>query len=173
MTWGFVPPVGKDPAVGRPMINARAETLLSRPSFRDAAMNRRCLVPATGFYEWRHEGRRKVPFYIRLKTAPVFAFAGIYDPGIVSSGPGCATFAIVTTTPNDLVAPLHDRMPAILSRAREADWVGSGAVVPSNLGAMLASFPASEMEVYPVSGRVNDPENDGPDLIRPLPGLGK
>ena len=155
------------------MINARAETLLSRPAFRDAAMNRRCLVPASGFYEWRHEGRRKVPFYIRLKTAPVFAFAGIYDPGTGPSGTGCATFAIVTTTPNELVAPLHDRMPAILRREREAEWVGSMPVAPSDLGAMLAPFPASEMEVYPVSGRVNDPENDGPDLIRPLPGLGK
>ena len=172
MTWGFLPPAGKDPAGGRPMINARAETLLSRPSFRDAAMSRRCLVPASGFYEWRREGRRKVPFYIRLKEAPVFAFAGIYDPGTGPSGCGCATFAVITTTPNELVAPLHDRMPAILPRDREADWARPGPVAPSDLGALLVPFPAPEMEAYPVSSAVNDPQNDGPGLIRPLKGLG-
>ena len=172
MTWGLIAPFVQDPVGGRPIINARAETLLSRPAFRDAVRGRRCLVPATGFYEWKPEGRRRVPFYVRLKAGPLFAFAGIYEVRPGPPGDSLATFAIITTMPNKVVSPLHDRMPAILGRENEARWLQAGEIGPGDLAGVLAPYPAPEMEAYPVSGRVNDPANDGPDLVRPLAGLG-
>ena len=165
MAWGLIPPFVKDPAAGRPLINARAGTLLSRPAFRGAVQSRRCLVPASGFYEWRKEGTRRIPFYLRLPANPVFSFAGLYETGRVS---GPSTFAIVTTTPNRLVAGLHDRMPAILPREKEEVWLAPGPVGEADLGAILAPYPAGEMEAYPVSRRVNDPGGEGPGLIEPL-----
>jgi putative SOS response-associated peptidase YedK len=173
MAWGFIAPFVKDPAAGRPVINARAETLLSKPSFRGAVLEHRCLVPASGFYEWKKEGRRKVPFYIRLSGAPLFAFAGISATLRDPAGREHATFAIITTEPNRLVAGLHDRMPAILSREKEEAWVSPGPVGPAYLESILGPYPAGEMEACPVSGKVNDPSSEGPDLIRPLPGLEK
>jgi putative SOS response-associated peptidase YedK len=171
MTWGLVAPFIKDPATARPVINARAETLLSRPSFRGAVRDHRCLVPASGFYEWKREGPRKVPFYVRLTGAPPFTFAGLYGTLRDPAGGEHATFAIITTEPNRLVAGLHDRMPAILLREREEGWLRPGPVGPADLESLLAPYPAGEMEAFPVSGKVNDPANEGPDLIRPLPGL--
>ncbi|HMA05841.1 MAG TPA: SOS response-associated peptidase [Methanomicrobiales archaeon] len=171
MTWGFIPPFARDPAAGRPLINARAETILEKSSFRDAVRDHRCLVPASGFYEWKREGRRKVPFYLRLPAAPLFSFAGLYATLRDPAGRDHATFAIITTEPNRLVSGLHDRMPAILRQETEGDWLGPGPVTPAVLEGILSPYPAEEMEAFPVSGRVNDPENDGPDLVRPLPGL--
>jgi len=171
MTWGYVSPFVQDPAGGRPVINARAETLLSRSSFRDAVRGRRCLVPASGFYEWKKEGARKVPFYIRLTGASLFAFAGLYGTLRDATGGEHRTFAIVTTAPNRLVSGLHDRMPAILRREMEDGWLAPGPVSASGLERLLAPYPPEGMEAFPVSGRVNDPGNDGPDLVRPLPGL--
>jgi putative SOS response-associated peptidase YedK len=171
MVWGLIPPFVKEPAAGRPMINARAETLLSKPAFRGAVQGRRCLVPASGFYEWKREGARRVPFYIRLRTAPVFSFAGVYEAWKGPAGSGLPTFAIVTTGPNRLVAGLHDRMPAILPRERERDWLARGPVEAVDLEAILAPYAAEEMEAFPVSTRVNDPEGEGPGLIEPLPPL--
>jgi putative SOS response-associated peptidase YedK len=171
MTWGFIAPFVKDPAAGRPVINARAETLLEKPSFRGAVQERRCLVPGTGFYEWKKEGQRKVPFYIRIPGEPLFAIAGLYGVLRDPSGGEHRTFAIITTEPNRLVAGLHDRMPAILPREKEEAWLRPGPVGSADLGSLLAPYPPGEMEAYPVSGKVNDPANDGPDLVRPLAGL--
>jgi putative SOS response-associated peptidase YedK len=171
MTWGLVPSFTRDATGGRAMINARAETLLSRPSFRGAVRDRRCLVPASGFYEWKREGPRRVPFYIRLTGAPLFTFAGLYGTLRDPAGREHATFAIITTEANRLVAGLHDRMPAILPREREEAWLRPGPVGPADLESLLAPYPAGEMEAFPVSGKVNDPANEGPDLVRPLPGL--
>ena len=171
MTWGLIPSYSPDPVGGRPLINARAETLMERPAFREAVQNRRCLVPASGFYEWKKEGRRRVPFYIRLKTAPLFAFAGLYETRRDTHGRELGTFTIITTEPNELVAGLHDRMPAILAREREAGWIRAGGVGHEDLARILAPYPVGEMEAYPVSGKVHDPANDEPGLIRPLSGL--
>jgi putative SOS response-associated peptidase YedK len=171
MVWGFLAPFVRDPAAGRPVINARAETLLEKPSFRGAVQERRCLVPASGFYEWKKEGQRKVPFYIRLPVEPLFSFAGLYGILRDPTGGEHRTFTIITTEPNRLVAGLHDRMPAILPREKEEVWLRPGPVGPADLGSLLAPYPAGEMEAYPVSGRVNDPANDGPGLVRPLAGL--
>jgi putative SOS response-associated peptidase YedK len=173
MAWGFLAPFVRDPSAGRPAINARAETLLERPSFRDAVQEHRCLVPASGFYEWRKEGRRRVPFYIRIPGAPLFAFAGLYGTLRDPAGGEHRTFAIITTEPNRLVAGFHDRMPAILPGEKEETWLRQGPVSPADLVSLLAPYPASEMEAFPVSGAVNDPANDSPDLIRPLRGLEK
>jgi putative SOS response-associated peptidase YedK len=171
MTWGLIPSFVKGPAPGRALINARAETLLSKPAFRGAVQGRRCLVPASGFYEWRREGRRKLPFYLRLPGVPVFSFAGLYETLRDPAGREHTTFAIITTEPNPLVAGLHDRMPAILPREREENWLRAGPVGQAGLDALLAPYPAGEMEAYPVSGKVNDPASEGPGLILPLPGL--
>jgi len=173
MVWGFIAPFVQDPATGRPVINARAETLLEKPSFRGAVQERRCLVPASGFYEWKKEGRRKVPFYLRLPGEPVFAIAGLWGVLRDAAGGEHRTFAIITTEPNRLVASLHDRMPAILPRGKEGAWLRPSPITPADLPSLLAPYPAGEMDAYPVSGRVNDPGNDGPDLIRPLPGFEK
>ena len=173
MTWGLIPSSTRDPVGGRPMINARAETLMERPAFREAARNRRCLVPASGFYEWKKEGRRKVPFFIRVRTVPLFAFAGLYGTWRDPQGRELATFAIITTEPNELVAGLHDRMPAILPGEKEVAWIQAGEVGPEDLARILVPYPPGEMEAYPVTGEVNDPANDEPGLIRPLPGLEK
>lgn len=171
MIWGFVPSSAKDPVAGRAMINARAETLLERPAFRGAVQKNRCLVPASGFYEWKREGARRVPFYIHLKTTSLFSFAGLYEIGRNAGGREIATFTVITTEPNSLVAGLHDRMPAILPREREENWIRAGGVGSADLSGILAPYPAGEMEAYPVSGKVNDPESEGPGLIQPLPGL--
>lgn len=171
MTWGFIAPFLKDPQAGRPVINARAETLLEKPSFRRSVQEGRCLVPASGFYEWRREGRRKVPFYFRVPGFPLFSFAGLYGTLRDPTGREHRTFTIITTEPNRLVAPLHGRMPAIFPREKEEIWLRPGPVGAADLASLLVPYPADEMEAFPVSGRVNDPANDGPDLVRPLQGL--
>ena len=171
MTWGLVPSFTRDATGGRAVINARAETLLEKPSFRGSVQEGRCLVPATGFYEWRREGNRKVPFYILVPGSPVFAFAGLHATLRDPAGGEHGTFAIITTEPNRLVAGLHDRMPAILRREHEEAWLRPGPVGGAGLGEFLTPYPAGEMEAFPVSAMVNDPGSDGPELILPLPSL--
>jgi putative SOS response-associated peptidase YedK len=153
------------------MINARAETLGEKPSFRVPLQRGRCLVPASGFYEWKKEGRRRVPWYIRVRDTPLFSFAGLYDRWRDPAGTETMTFAIITTEPNSLVAGLHNRMPAILPREKEETWIRAGVIGPAELTGILIPYPVGEMEAYPTSEKVNDPENEGPGLIQPLPGL--
>ncbi|MDD1661586.1 MAG: SOS response-associated peptidase [Methanomicrobiales archaeon] len=171
MIWGLIPSWAKDGAAGRGLINARAESLGEKPAFRGPLQKGRCLVPASGFYEWRKEGRRRIPWYIRVRDAPLISFAGLYDRWRNPAGTVVMTFTIVTTEPNRIIAPLHDRMPAILPREKEEAWLGAGALGPGDLNAILAPYNAGEMEAFPVSREVNDPESDGPGLIRPLTGL--
>jgi putative SOS response-associated peptidase YedK len=171
MTWGLVPHWVRDSKAARHLINARAETLAERPSFRSILKSRRCLVPASGFYEWKKDGAKKIPFYIRLRDEPVFAFAGLYDVWHTPAGEGYATYTIITTGPNDLVAPIHNRMPAILRREDEDRWVSSEALSAADLNAILAPYPHGGMEAYPVSPLVNNLNVDDERLIQPLPGL--
>jgi len=168
MEWGLAAGSAAGGAAVRP-INARAETLAERPAFRDLLRDGRCLVPATGFFEWRHEGGRKIPFHIRLKGRPVFAFAGLCTPGSAAPPAAPESFTIITTRPNTVVAPLHERMPAILQREDEDRWLEEG--ITGGLQEMLAPYPPEEMEAYAVSSRVNDPKNDDEGLTRPLPTL--
>jgi len=164
MRWGFKPSWSKDK--GRPApINARAETLVERPMFRGAVAKGRCVIPASGFYEWQSAvGQRgKQPWHFRLTGGEPFGFAGLWTPG----PDGQDTAAIITTSANELVGQVHDRMPVILAPDDEGDWldIGEG---PSAVLGCLRPFPAEMMEGYPVSPAVNAVANDGPELARPL-----
>lgn len=166
LLWGLVPPWARDPAEARKMINARAETVGSKPSFRDAFRSRRCLVPATGFYEWKREGRTRVPCFIRPVSGPSFALGGIYEIRESAEGPELRTCAIITTPANALMAPIHDRMPAILSPAHHDAWIDPATPLEDALS-LLDPYPPGEMEAYPVSTLVNSPDNDSPACIAP------
>jgi putative SOS response-associated peptidase YedK len=166
MVWGLVPSWAKDPSIGRRLINARAETVADKPAFRHSFAKKRCLVPASGFYEWKGERGEKVPFYYRLEDGGHFAFAGLFDSWQDPAGSVRRTFVIITTESNALVGKIHDRMPVILHREDEETWL-DGAGEPGILERLLAPFPADEMAGYRVSTKVNDPASEGADLIEP------
>jgi putative SOS response-associated peptidase YedK len=168
MKWGLVPSWSKDPSRSPKPINARADTLDQKPMFRDILKNQRCLVPATGFYEWKKERWGKVPYYIRMKDNSIFAFAGLFDHYRDPSGQQIATFTIVTTEPNSVVAPYHDRMPAILKREDEEKWLQPAILYRDQRDEMLQPYPASEMIAYPVSKAVNNTDIDDESLIKPV-----
>lgn len=152
MRWGLIPPWAKDAAIASKTFNARAETVAEKPSFRHAFRRRRCLVPAVGFYEWQHEGGRKVPYEFGVDDGDVFAFAGLYEMWRSPSGKTCQTYTIITTTPNDLVAPIHNRMPVILPRAVEAVWLDPQFEDTAYLQSLLVPYPANAMRMRPVDG---------------------
>ena len=167
--WGLIPFWAKDPKIGNRMINARAETLAEKPSFRGSFKYKRCLVLADGFYEWRKEPgtKTKTPMYLRMKNHKPFAFAGLWDNWHSSDGSEIRTFTIITTEPNTLVKEIHNRMPVILSQNVYSDWLQEGENDPSLLKSFLQPYPAEEMEAYPVSRYVNSPQNDSPECIIP------
>jgi putative SOS response-associated peptidase YedK len=168
MRWGLIPSWAKDPAIGHRMINARAETLPEKPAFRPLLKNKRCLVPASGFFEWKKDGAQKIPYYFFLKDAPLFAFAGLYDAWTSPGGLVIRSYTIITTGPNGLVAQVHNRMPAILLQENEERWVGQQPIAPADLTSLLAPCPEDAMTMHRVSGRVNTPVNDTPDIIEPV-----
>ena len=171
MRWGLVAPWSKE-LTSRAPINARAETVAERPTFRAPLRRRRVLVPADAFYEWRKSGGgRKVPMAIGLRSRAPMALAGIYDVWRPPEGPALESFAILTTTANALMAPIHDRMPVIVPRASRARWLDPEVQDPARLSDVLAPYPASEMEAHQVSMRVNSPANDGPELVEPVRGI--
>ncbi|HIK44974.1 MAG TPA: SOS response-associated peptidase, partial [Leptolyngbyaceae cyanobacterium M65_K2018_010] len=161
----------KDPAIGHRLINARAETVAEKPSFRAAFKRRRCLIWADGFYEWQPlaQARTKQPYYIFLRNHQPFAFAGLWehwtDP---VSGSELQTCTILTTIANQLMAPIHDRMPVILAPEDYAPWLDPSYYQPQVLQAMLGPYEAEAMDYYPVSTWVNQPEHDSPACIEPL-----
>jgi putative SOS response-associated peptidase YedK len=167
MQWGLVPHWAKDMNATHRPINARAESLADKPMFRSLLKNKRCLVPASGFYEWKKEGTRKVPFYIHLHDDPVFAFAGLYDVWHDASGETHQTYTIITTDANELMIPIHNRMPVILRKETEQEWLSSTALGTDVLKIILSPYPAEEMIAYPVSSRVNTVTVDEEDLIKP------
>jgi putative SOS response-associated peptidase YedK len=167
--WGLVPGWAKDPSIGRRLINARAETLAEKPSFRAAFRRRRCLIPADGFFEWKKDGKRKTPLYIRMKSGAPFALAGLWEHWAAPDGSELDTCAIVTTAPNELLAPIHDRMPVIFPPSSWDQWLVPGDARPEELAPLLVPYPSDGMETYEVSARINSPGYDGPELIRPVP----
>jgi len=167
--WGLVPSWAKDPSVGNRMINARAESVAERPSFKEAFRDRRCLVVADGFYEWQKTGRAKVPFFIRLKSGRPFGMAGLYETWVSPAGKILRTCTIITTRANDLLSPIHDRMPVIVHREKQALWLDRSVRDKKHLIDILKPFPPEEMDAYRVSGAVNSPLNDNPALILPIP----
>ncbi|MCX6279378.1 MAG: SOS response-associated peptidase [Bacteroidetes bacterium] len=160
--WGLIPYWAKDAAIGNKLINARGETVAEKPSFRNAFKNRRCLVPATGFFEWRAD-RVKTPFNIRMKNGEPFAFAGLWDKWVSNDGEAINSFTIITTIPNELTSPIHDRMPVILHREDEGRWISSK--FDFGLSSLLKPYPAELMEAYQVSTLVNISKNDIPAVL--------
>ncbi len=167
MRWGLVPFWAKDVNIGYKMINARAETLKEKSSFKKALSMQRCIVPAGGFFEWKKLDKEKVPYYIFLKNTQVFGFAGLYDVWHDKEGKELKTYTIITTAPNALVAPIHDRMPVILEKKDEEAWLNPDETEADRLLKLLHPYPANEMEAYPVSRLVNSPKNDTRDVIEP------
>ncbi len=171
--WGLVPLWAKDKRFGARCINARAETIATQPSFRDAFERRRCLVPADGFYEWQKSGGKTLPYAI-VPAKGVFAFAGVWerwrDPAAdPAHGAILRSFAIVTFLPNELCAPIHDRMPVILPSEAWPLWLGEAAASPQDLRALLRPCPAALMRAYRVGPAVGNVKNDEPGLLEPLP----
>lgn len=152
MRWGLIPAWAKDTMIGSKTFNARAETVAEKPSFRQAFRRRRCLVPGTGFYEWQGEGRHKTPYRFSVGDDEIFAFAGLYETWRQPTGELLYTYTIITTTPNELVAPVHNRMPVILPRDAEAMWIDPGFEDTDHLQALLAPYPADAMQMQPVDG---------------------
>lgn len=163
--WGLIPTWAKDPSIGNKMINARAETLAEKNSFKNAYKRRRCLIPADGFYEWQRTKGGKQPMLAHLKNGEPFAFAGLWERWHGPDGEEIRSATIITTTPNELMKPIHDRMPVILHRRDFDRWLSPDEQPPSELNDLLKPFPADEMEAYPVSTRVNSPKNEGKDLV--------
>ena len=170
MRWGLVPSRAQDPSIGQHMINARAETLLEKPSFKQLVARWRCLVPADGFYEWRREGKGKVPMWIHLKKREPFAFAGLWDYWRDPAGDKeVYSFTIITTEPNALLRPIHNRMPVIYDREMGRQWLEeSFGGQPMILTAVLRPLPSELMEAHEVSTLVNSPENDTAECIQPV-----
>ena len=166
--WGLVPSWAKDEKMGARMINARGETVAEKPSFRSAFKTRRCLIPADGFYEWVRTEDGKQPHFIHFGDARPFAFAGLWERWHKGPGEPLETCTIITTTPNELLADLHDRMPVILPPDRYEEWLEPAPLDLDRLQEVLAPHPAEGMEAYPVSTYVNKPANDGPECIARL-----
>ncbi len=165
MRWGLIPSWAKDHSAGNRLINARSETVHEKASFRAAFQRRRCLVLADGFYEWQKVGDSKRPMYITLKQNEPFAFAGLWEAWTDrTTGDEWITCTIITTRPNDIMKPIHRRMPVILPREHYDHWLQPDQE-PEVLRALMEPYPDEQMVAWPVSRRVNSPTNDDPDLI--------
>jgi len=171
MQWGLVPHWVRDIKAAQRPINARAEGIEDKPMFRDLLRTKRCIVPTSGFFEWKQEGGRKVPFYFHVRDDPVFAFAGLYDVWSNPAGTTLTTYTIITTTPNELMAPIHSRMPVILRQDDEMRWLSRDVLPADEVKRILAPYPAELMEAYPVSERVNRTDADDKGVIAPVKGL--
>jgi putative SOS response-associated peptidase YedK len=169
LRWGLIPSWSKDPAIGNRLINARAETVREKPSFRNAFRRHRCLIPTNGFYEWQRQERGKQPYFVRMRDGRVFAFAGLWDRWESSDKDVIETCTILTTAANTVLAPIHGRMPVILPQAEYARWLDPALKDPDSLSPLLVPFPPEEMLAIPVSPRVNAPSTDDEKCIVPLP----
>ena len=168
--WGLIPFWAKDPKIGARMINARSETAAQKPSFRAAFVRRRCLVIADGFYEWQKQNGTKQPFFIHLRDARPFAFAGLWEHWQGPDASVIESCTLLTTEPNDFLRPVHNRMPVILNPADYGLWLDPEIRQPDQIQHLLRPYPAQEMDAYPVSTFVNRPANDSPRCIEPLVG---
>jgi putative SOS response-associated peptidase YedK len=167
--WGLIPAWAKDPEIGNRLINARAETLAEKPSFRSAYKYHRCLIFSDGFFEWqaRQPSKIKLPHFIRLKSGEPFAFAGLWEHWQSPDGSEIKSTTIITTSPNELMASIHNRMPVILPRNAYAQWLDPSPRLPKDMQSLLIPYPTEEMEAYPISTLVNSPANDRPEVLLP------
>ncbi|MFB6262035.1 MAG: SOS response-associated peptidase [Bradymonadaceae bacterium] len=170
LRWGLVPFWADDPSIGNKMINARAETAPDKPAFRDAFRKRRCIVPASGFYEWAETDDGKQPYWVHPSEDELWGFAGLWERwSDEQTGEILETFAILTGEPNDAVAQLHDRMPVILQRESYDVWLRPGDTDPDSVWELAQrTYPSSKVAAHPVSTRVNNPRFDEPSAIEPL-----
>ncbi len=169
MRWGLVPAWSKDPKAGPSLINARADTVATKPAFRSAFKSRRCLIPADGFFEWQKTGEKtKQPFYIRLAKDYPFAFAGLWEHWEGADSSAIESCVIITTDANDALRPIHDRMPVILHEQDYDHWLDPKCDAPSKLGELLKPYPPEEMTAFPVSTFVNSPRNESSECIAPV-----
>lgn len=168
LTWGLTPNWAKDSSVAKP-INARAEAIFENPVFRLAIRRRRCLIPADGFYEWqRRQSGGKQAWHVGMIDGGLFALGGVWEYWAGEQAEPVLSCAIVVTDANRLMAKIHDRMPVIVAREDYARWLDPHLTDPNSILPMLAAYPADEMLAYPVSARVNNARNEGPDLIRQI-----
>jgi putative SOS response-associated peptidase YedK len=167
LRWGLLPGRWAERRSGPPLINARAETLEGQPAFAESFRERRCLIPADGFYEWRGDGSAKTPYWISRADGELFAFAGIWASLAARDGEGeLVSCAIVTCEPNELIRPLHDRMPVVLMPEAEARWLDPAASA-EELGSLLAPAPEDVLALREVVDAVNNVREDGPHLLEP------
>lgn len=162
--WGLVPHWAKDISIAAKMINARGETVADKPAFRGAFRYRRCIVPASGFYEWQARAGGKQPFAIVPTDTPAFGFAGLWEHWTAPDGSVLETSAVVTTAANALMAPIHDRMPVILAPADYQTWMQAS---PAEAGALIRPYPAERMRAFAVARAVGSVRNNSPELIVP------
>ncbi|WP_246943161.1 SOS response-associated peptidase [Bacillus pinisoli] len=168
LRWGLIPPWAKDEKVGSKLINARAETLAEKPSFKKAYSHKRCLVIANSFYEWKKVNGKKTPICIKLKNNELFAMAGLWESWISPTGQKIHSCSIITTTPNELMSNIHDRMPVILPPEQENIWLDRNITDYNTLNHMLKPLESKLMEAYEVSTLVNSPKNNTPELIQAI-----
>jgi len=167
LKWGLIPSWAKDEKIAYKTINARSETVDQKPSYRSAFKRRRCLIPATGFFEWKKVEGGKQPYNIRLKSGGIFSIAGLWERWEKGPAGALETFTILTTTPNPLVAEIHDRMPVILPKDIHGDWLNP-AIEGKTLKDLLVPYPADQMELWPVTTLVGNSRVDEPGLTEPL-----
>jgi putative SOS response-associated peptidase YedK len=167
--WGLVPHWAKDPSLGAKLANARGETLDRKPAFREAFRQSRCLVPASGYYEWQSAGRARQPWYLQPRDAPLFALAGLRAVWRGRQGT-LHTVSLITTTPNELTARIHDRMPLLLAPQDHAAWLDPANGDLASLKGLIRPYPVERMTARAVDARVGDPANDDAGLLEPLPG---
>ena len=168
LRWGLIPSWAKDSKIGAQCINAKAETIAEKPSFRSAFKKRRCLVLANGFYEWQVQGKRKQPLWIGLRDKGLFAFAGLWEHWQSPTGEPLETCTIITTEPNDLMRPIHNRMPVILTPADYDGWLDPTIQQAETLKPLLRPCSSENMAAYPVSTLVNNPRHDVPECLEPV-----
>jgi len=166
LKWGLIPGWAKDPRIGNRMINARAETLAEKPSFKHPVRRKRCLIVADGFFEWKKEGKQKIPMYIFLKDQKPFVFAGLWDTWTSPEGKKVSTCTIITTEPNKFMEKIHNRMPVILPKEHIDLWLDREVQDEQQVLPLLKSYPEKEMDAYEVSRMVNSPKNNTPEVIR-------
>ena len=167
MQWGLIPSWSKDPKNISNMTNARSETVHEKPSFKQAFLSRRCIIPASGFYEWEKTGKEKIPHYIHLRDGDVMSMAGLWERWKSPDGKEIETCTILTTAANTLIKKLHDRMPVILHRDELALWLGRDLDDVNCLMELFHPYPSDQLEEYVVTQGLNNPNNDSPDCITP------
>ena len=166
--WGLIPSWAKDAKIGNQLINARSETVATKPAFRSAFRKRRCLMPADGFYEWKKEGTKKQPFYIHLKAGGPFAFAALWEDWQDEDGKPIQSCTILTTEVNSMLKPLHDRMPIILPPENFEKWLDTEIQMPEEILPLVQALPGEALAMHPVSSLVNNPKKEKAECVAPV-----